>query len=246
MTGSDSALDAVAAEPSRLNEHAGELHAMLDAGEDEQRRAVAELLRDTAQSAPSVVADHTGLLDTALHDDDPEVRRFGAVATADVCNTTPEAVTGLVEALVDAYPTFEYEIERTAVIRTLSLIGNETDMSLDQYDSLFAELLRNGEGIVPSEVAENVGGFVIDVAQKYPETVRALIDVLDNPDTKAQRNAMMTVALIAREDIAALPDPEQVLDEMTELRSHRNIDTENVNKAVGMIRSAMDESKSTE
>lgn len=246
MTGSDSALDAVAAEPSRLNEHAGELHTMLDAGEVEQRRAVAELLRDTAQSAPSVVADHTGLLDTALHDDDPEVRRFGAVATANVCNTTPEAVTGLVDALVDEYDTLKHGSEKISVIRSLGIIGIETGTALDQYDSWFAELLRTGEGLIPAEAAENLGSLVVESPLEYPETIQALVSVLGEGGHELRTHAMMTVALIAREDITALPDAEQALDAVTDLRSYRNVDTEKVDKAVGMIRSAMDVSKSTE
>lgn len=63
MTDSDSVLDVVETEPSRLTGHAGELHAMLNGGGVEQRRAIAELLRDSAQATPTVVADHTGLLD---------------------------------------------------------------------------------------------------------------------------------------------------------------------------------------
>jgi energy-coupling factor transporter ATP-binding protein EcfA2 len=196
-------------EPARLDEYAAEMQTILESGNTEERQAVAEMLqeivRERGSPSRSVLGRHTALLDTAVHDDDPTVRRFGALATALVADEHPETVTEFVDALVEAYPSGPSYSEQALIIRALGTIGHETNTSLDQYDAWFAELLHDGEGLAPKEIAVNIGNIVVDAPHKYPITVQALVAVLDEADSETRTNAMLVVALIAQEDVTALP-----------------------------------------
>lgn len=246
MTDVNTLITEIETETERLDEYADDLQAILESGDTEERQEVAEMLQDSARAAPSIVAGHTDLLETALHDDDPTVQRFGAVATANVCNTNPEIVAEFVDALVEAYPmTGHYYSEQGAIIRALGIIGNETSTSLCQFDSWFAELLRDNDGIAPSEVAENIGAVVVDAPHEYPATVQALIAALDNVDPRTRSSAMKAVSLIARDDVTALPEPDRALDAVTQLHDHRDIDTNAVNRAIRMIRTGLNKREPT-
>lgn len=240
MTDLDTIVSDVINDPARLDDYDDDdLRVILDLKDQEDRRTVAEVLRQGANRNPEIVGRHTKLLRRVLTDDDETVCEDGIHAVAVVTETHPEAVASLVSELLTALIAADDSVARASAVRALATIGDETEVSVSEGDEIFATLLRDDAG-VRDEVATNMGIIVIEHPDDFPQTLQAYVDALTDTDPEVRTFAMKTLAVVARNDVDVVPDIAVVESHLKDLRNDYPLDSDEVEQAIEMVQQAVD------
>lgn len=237
MTDTDSVIAAIESDPSRFDEHVGGLRTILESGETDARRSVAQLLGDVAEVDPQIGTRHPELLELAFEDENNIVRGSAVHAVAIIAGAIPEAVTDFVPHLATALA--DEEVVGSAPIsgiNALAIIDRDTTVSISEADEALAELLHDTDGIVRETVVENIADTVTAAPREFPALLRAYVPALDDRRPKVRLHAAEVLTVVAYEDVEALTDVDEVLDRLRELRSDDALPTERVEKMIDMTR----------
>lgn len=240
MTDAASLVSAIESEPERLDDYADDLHAILDSGETEERQAVAQALKEVTDQTPAVVARHTDLLETALRDEDETVCGAALHTVVILTENHQYRTTSLGGALLAALTTM-YDADTTnriSGIDVLTVISNSTVASVSEGDEVFAALFHNGDDYVRQMVAANISSIVSENPSNFPHMRRAYVDGLTDIHPDVRLAAAQTLAAVARDDISAVPDIETVQERMKNLRNHHDLDRNDVEPLIRMVRQA--------
>lgn len=229
----------VRADPTELERYVDECFAVFVTGTPEEQQRVAQLLRAVAEHTPTVVADQSRLLEKALQAEPPACTE-AIHAVAVITETEPKAVSGLVSELLTALETVDDAISYGSGVRALATIGDETDTAVSEGDELLADLLRDSEGRANDLVATNMSVLVIENPRDYPVLLDAYVDALTQTDPEVKTFAVKTLAVVAREDIEAVPNLDTVQSRLQELREDYHLDTETVERALEMVQQSME------
>jgi hypothetical protein len=240
MTDLDTIVADVTDDPTRLDEYNNDLQYVLDLNEPAGRQTVAELLRVSANRAPAIVGQQTTLLRRVLTDDDETVCEDGIHAVAVITETHSEAVASLVSELLEALSTVDDPAAQGSAVRALATISHEAEVSVSEGDEVFATLLRDGDGFVRDIVAGNISIDVMKNPSAFSQTLRAYVDALTDTDPDIQMFAVETLAVVADDEIDAIPDIAAVQSRLKDIQSNRYLDSDKIERAITVIQQAAD------
>ncbi|MFC6964972.1 hypothetical protein [Halocatena marina] len=235
MIDADNIIATIESDPSRFDEHVGDLQTILESGETDARRSVAQLLGDVAEVDPQIGTRHPELLELAFDDENNIVRGLAVHAVAIITETAPEAGTAFVPHLATALA--DEELAGSAPIsgiRTLGAIDRETNTSVSEADEALAALLRDAPVDVRETVAINLDDTVKAAPQEFPAMLRAFVGVLDDPRSMTRLRAAETLTTVAYEDVEALHDVDEVLAGLKKLRSDDDLSADRVEKMINI------------
>lgn len=230
----------VRADPTELELYVDECFAVFVTGTPDEQQQVAQLLRTVAEHTPTVVADQPRLLGKALQAEPPACTE-AIHAVAVITETEPEAVSGLVSELLTALETIDDPAASGSAVLALATIGDETDISVSEGDELFAALLRDKEARVSDLIATNMGVFVIDNPDAYPQLLRAYVDALNDTDPEVQTFAVKTLAVVTRDNVEVVPDIKVMQSRLRDLRDEHHLDSDMIERALGMVQEALEQ-----
>lgn len=235
MTDADNIIATIESDPSRFDEHVGDLQTILESGETDARRSVAQLLGDVAEIDPQIGTRHPELLELAFDDEEILVRGLAIHAVAAITNTVPEAaadfVSHLAATLADEALVASAQMDGIAA---LGKIDRETSTSVSEADETLATLLNGTNGQVRETVAINLDDTVKAAPQEFPAMLQAFVSVLDDPRSQTRMRAAETLTIVAYEDIEALNDVDEVLAGLKDLRSYNDLPAERVEKMINI------------
>ncbi|MFC7193093.1 hypothetical protein ACFQL7_27160 [Halocatena marina] len=138
MIDADNIIATIESDPSRFDEHVGDLQTILESGETDARRSVAQLLGDVAEVDPQIGTRHPELLELAFDDENNIVRGLAVHAVAIITETAPEAGTAFVPHLATALADEELrEVHQSPVfVRSGLSIEKQTHLSARQMRRL--------------------------------------------------------------------------------------------------------------
>lgn len=225
-------------DPSQLDEQEAELHTTLENGEPEERQSVAALLADSAERDPEMVARHTDLLEVALRDEEETVCADAIDAIAIMVHQDQYPESSIVSALLDALAAVDDLSVRLSTVWVIAAISADTDASMGEIDTQFAQLLRNGEEPIRQQIAADSSLMTIEKPTAFPKILRAYVDGLTDSSPAVRLAATQTLAVIARDDVDAVPEIETVLERMKSIREQQELEAEEIERAIRTVEQA--------
>ncbi|RRJ29188.1 hypothetical protein [Halocatena pleomorpha] len=237
MSDVDEIIVAIEHDPGRFDEYCDELRTILESGETDARRSVAQLLGDVAEVDPGIGTRHPELLELAFEDADVVVQGLAVDTVAIITKAEPAASTDFVSQIATTLA--EEELPSTSQmsgIRALAVIDEKAPISISKADEPLATLLHDGVTDVRETVAEYIADSVTAAPHEFPAMLQAYTKALDDQSPTVRLRAAEAIAVATYEDAEAISDVDRVLNRLKELRSDNVLPAERVEKVIDMTK----------
>lgn len=215
--GDDTLEGIVQNDPSELDTHIEQVRRGLESNDLQTRRDAGRAFRVAAEQNPKIIESHLDTVLGLLSDRSGSVRLSGAIGIRELAARTPETVTETVPELLALLESADAPAIQMAVIRALTHIGEHSPATIVVADETTADLLRTATPPIRTAIVTVFAGAVVEDPARFPETVYAMEDGLDDESERVRRYAAAALALVATTDQSAVSSVASVTERVEEI-----------------------------
>ncbi len=215
--GDDTLEGIVQNDPSELDTHIEQVRRGLESDDLETRRDAGRAFRVTAEQNSELIEPHLDTVLGLLEDRSGSVRLSGAVGIRELAARTPKTVTETVPELLALLEDTDAPAIQMAVIRALTHIGEHSPVAIAVADGTTANLLRTATPPIRTAIVTVFAEAVVEDPARFPETVSAMEDGLDDESERIRRYAAAALALIATTDQSVVSSVAGVTERVEEM-----------------------------
>jgi hypothetical protein len=232
-------------DPRELDNCIEQVHRGLQSDDLPLRRDAGRAFRVAAEQTPETVEPYFDTVVGLLSDRSGSVQLSGAIAVAELATIAPATVAETLPELLTLLEDTDAPAIQLAVVRALTCIGAWSPAVAADADAVTADLLQTATPPIRTGVVTIFADVIIEVPTRFPETVGAMEDALDDESMCVRRSAAVALALVATTDQSALSSVEHVRDQVEALEAQMTADPrrqygENITQAARTLRSLDD------
>ena len=215
--GDDTLEGIVENDPSELTARIEQVQRGLDSDDLQTRRDAGRAFRVVAEQNPELIEPHLKTVLGLLSDRSGSVRLSGAIALRELATIAPETVAERVPELLALLESADEPAIQMAAVRALTRVGEHSPAAVAVADETTADLLRTATPPIRTAIVTIFSGAVVEDPARFPETVRAMEDALDDELARVRRYAASALALVATTVPSAVSSVAYVRERVEEL-----------------------------
>jgi HEAT repeat protein len=197
-------------DPSELDARIEQVRRGLQSDDLQTRRDAGRAFRVAAEQNPAIIEPHCDTLVELLTDRSGSVRLSGVIGFKELATTAPTTVAERIPELLALLEGADAPAIQMAVVRALTRVGEHSPRTIAIADETTADLLRTATPPIKAAIVTVFAGVVVEDPARFPGTVSAIEDALDDEEERVRRYAAAELALIAKADQSAVSSVEEV------------------------------------